>query len=113
MRISDWSSDVCSSDLAIMLRALAESAPPIKYKRFFISQGQGGWTMRQTEAPSALADANHRHRNRTMRRKKFSAGAIVTAASDSAQPNVTIAKILKILTYNAPDRKSTRLNSSH
>src|SRR3546814_8021181 len=93
MRISDWSSDVCSSDLAIMLRALAESAPPIKYKRFFISQGQGGWTMRQTEAPSALADANHRHRNRTMRRKKFSAGAIVTAASDSAQPNVTIAKI--------------------
>jgi len=37
-----------------MLRALAESAPPIKYKRFFISQDQGGWTTRQTEAPHPL-----------------------------------------------------------
>src|SRR3546814_19366688 len=41
MRISDWSSDVCSSDLTFLLRCVAAWVKPIAVKRLARAAGSG------------------------------------------------------------------------
>src|SRR3546814_5194873 len=90
MRISDWSSDVCSSDLAMVLAAVVlliavqmpgEDEPPV---------------------PTARVDDVRRLGD------QFHVVVDVTNTGDQTAANVQITGEL-----NIRDRKSTRLNSSH
>src|SRR3546814_17234318 len=56
MRISDWSSDVCSSDLAAMGRAVAESKRADELRRKAASVGTAGISSEDPEAGEKIAD---------------------------------------------------------
>src|SRR3546814_18293874 len=61
MRISDWSSDVCSSDLGSEWRRMPRSAPGVTRKPMIESQGD----TRQTQCAWCLRD--HLETNRSLR----------------------------------------------
>src|SRR3546814_6747834 len=90
MRISDWSSDVCSSDLHIGLDALRQSDPALRPAKI-----HGACAAQGTEA------GEHFHRDGTCHGTVFG----------GPRPEVPIGKKLRGIFDE--DRKSTRLNSSH
>src|SRR3546814_5264824 len=98
MRISDWSSDVCSSDLRIIRPDLAGSA-------------------RSTEAPKDLSIENHVESLVHI----LDALGIEKAHVLAHSMGTIVAQHLAVnhpsrvgsLALFGPDRKSTRLNSSH
>src|SRR3546814_10882970 len=112
MRISDWSSDVCSSDLSAFSLTgtvtVSEKALPVI--RWHPLQWQapvsiGGALMRKRSAP---------HRHPPSRGSVGIAitgllpGAILFARADAAER-----RALRVDAVHRIDRKSTRLNSSH
>src|SRR3546814_1763190 len=97
MRISDWSSDVCSSDL----RDLSQ---------------RGGIEM----ADAALVErAQHQRMRIALHRIEHSAGKLADEAPGSAREHVGaqavdgVARLQSTGNRGHVDRKSTRLNSSH
>src|SRR3546814_9735896 len=101
MRISDWSSDVCSSDLAATLPCAAVTAwnalfgmKPIMAGQTVLTLGTGGVSIFALQ----LAHA---------------AGARVIATSSSDEKPARARALGAAETINYRDRKSTRLNSSH
>src|SRR3546814_1277994 len=115
MRISDWSSDVCSSDLAahsgvniesgvnavseaarkiIALEALSDPDSGITVNAGMV---QGGSAF-NIVAPSALLEAEVRYRNSSDR------AGLLSAIRETASRSFIKGTV---------DRKSTRLNSSH
>src|SRR3546814_10337516 len=113
MRISDWSSDVCSSDLAARL---AGSGPVV----LVVDDGWSAarfWPARQTAADNLLAQAEREDRPVVV---------LTTAPSEQDAPpqasgllSATEARSLlqglkpKPWPADRRDRKSTRLDSSH
>src|SRR3546814_2775903 len=99
MRISDWSSDVCSSDLGLVLaRGLASGAGA------------------RDRADRDLAVA-HAHENFGARAGEREAGQIEMVEKGggvhAAQRAVQLERRQRERRGEALDRKSTRLNSSH
>src|SRR3546814_10355926 len=89
MRISDWSSDVCSSDLWITSRVLAKIT-----RRALTAIGQDDWSV-------ALS------RRRVFRNVSYAVPLLVIMSNIGLLP--IDGKYATLLA----DRKSTRLNSSH
>src|SRR3546814_5512104 len=102
MRISDWSSDVCSSDLALTLFVVL-ALPVMNMENFepFAPLGFGGIGAAAASIFFAYVGFD----------------AVSTAAEETKNPqrNMPIGLIgsLAICTIFYLDRKSTRLNSSH
>src|SRR3546814_5056036 len=107
MRISDWSSDVCSSDLAMRNIVILTGAGVSAESGIDTFRGAGGlWEQHRVEdvaTPEAFArDPDLVHRFYDARR----------AAIQAKAPNAAHEALAR-LDAAWPDRKSTRLNSSH
>src|SRR3546814_2255031 len=100
MRISDWSSDVCSSDLLIE-RAGLPSSPR------WLRQVHGTAIVRF----GAALSETHPHPGPPLEGEGARAGAGAEPEADAAVTS-TPGVVLAILTADCLDRKSTRLNSS-
>src|SRR3546814_1477112 len=97
MRISDWSSDVCSSDLHHILALVAEQ----KFKFAIL--------LRLEARRAAQEAAEGQEIMRGQRRKHFP--AVDHVPLDRRDPVEPLARELQPV--GLEDRKSTRLNSSH
>src|SRR3546814_8330583 len=104
MRISDWSSDVCSSDLPPSVRPkrwrqrsyrVAGVAPRCTVLRTAL--GTNGETVRSTSLDRRLPTREHHHQSLIARREQ---------THDQIEQ-------LGVRTDQHTDRKSTSLNSSH
>src|SRR3546814_7806779 len=112
MRISDWSSDVCSSDLpvtkvvTIIDTALPDAEPRKDYVRIVKSHQQ--WRLTPT------ADGQTTVQIQLLSDPGGIPAALINAMSVSSpfNPLSNLRKLAKQPKY-AKDRKSTRLNSSH
>src|SRR3546814_6503152 len=99
MRISDWSSDVCSSDLITIGRALIDASlvfrdtPQIDADIRLANATYGEWVIRKARAKVAYSG----RRGRAQLVADGSSGMSFDIAANAA----------------LSDRKSTRLNSSH
>src|SRR3546814_10307201 len=110
MRISDWSSDVCSSDLRLHRRAVtasqddaAEEVPLVREIHRRVAQGMA----------AALAVGGI-HRRAAYLEVGELAGSIVRAHQDLAAIAPAVASRTVVDRRPHPrDRKSTRPNSSH
>src|SRR3546814_7125711 len=103
MRISDWSSDVCSSDLA--MNHIAASAPPRQQTGLAILMGQDHRTLVSEHGALNRHHLSSLDTNGKMGRIECvplqpEAGASITCRCSGPCAWVS-------------DRKSTRLNSSH
>src|SRR3546814_6234346 len=117
MRISDWSSDVCSSDLPHTGFLDSEAQP------FGCSVRSARGTRLALLPPSFLSSSPATVRSaRTDAVKEASAGLVRPAAQrghgparlDGTRARATVAvKVMKSGETAGQDRKSTRLNSSH
>src|SRR3546814_8737129 len=105
MRISDWSSDVCSSDLEIIAAAPAE--PRTTSEKDFGPSGQWSWAGKDTHILLGV----HAIRAMDLIRIKTSRSNPLLVEDVAADK---VRQFLDIYDKtNHPDRKSTRLNSSH
>src|SRR3546814_4854414 len=98
MRISDWSSDVCSSDL-VGLRMGGGSAPPEPYDRNGVDRISARYGVRSSRA-GALS--------RTQAACAGKGDRLCFAGPSSSR----LSRWLQHF-WDLADRKSTRLNSSH
>src|SRR3546814_4227828 len=103
MRISDWSSDVCSSDLAFWhaisdgLRGLPELRDDVRGIRFYVAPNGGG----------SLSDAIARTESAVRALTEKTELMMQTAWADRDADD-EVAQF-----HCCGERKSTRLNSSH
>src|SRR3546814_1274468 len=107
MRISDWSSDVCSSDLAIPV-AGSESAPAA------VQSAPAAVQKMKDEAEDATIAPTETSEVRRLFRLQEAAlpPAEEAVAEETAEPEPPT--IVRAITVEpGEDRKSTRLNSSH
>src|SRR3546814_4000865 len=98
MRISDWSSDVCSSDLVDRVRKQLEQAG--KRRQHF------GLYLAQRQAPTDDERMQRLHRTEVRGAQQHHPAHPPLAA-------IVQRKIVALEHVLAADRKSTRLNSSH
>src|SRR3546814_3814830 len=105
MRISDWSSDVCSSDL---LTAPRSEGQVRALDRAYAKAGFSPATLGLVEAHGTGTAVGDRAEAQTITR---------ALAAENAEPaSVAIGSVKTLLGHTkaaAGDRKSTRLNSSH
>src|SRR3546814_4796051 len=101
MRISDWSSDVCSSDLSIELVEVA-SGFRLQVRREIHPWITRLWTERQTRYGRAVLETL----SLIAYRQPITRGEIEQIRGVAVSTQV-------IKTLEERDRKSTRLNSSH
>src|SRR3546814_5179333 len=108
MRMSDWSSDVCSSDLPVDHRPVT---PAVGYRfdykgRSVVLSGDTG--------PSAMVERAAKGADLLIH-EALQPDMVQTLADDlKAAGRAQTGQIMHdILDYHARDRKSTRLNSSH
>src|SRR3546814_5699945 len=116
MRISDWSSDVCSSDLKIKLQQEAYADTLIVRARGLL--GDGWETIKQTALDDqlgvikkTLADFNVGYDQWSSEAALVESGFVQTALQRLADKGLTYEKDGAL--WMRTDRKSTRLNSSH
>src|SRR3546814_8756259 len=110
MRISDWSSDVCSSDLADVDVALVAPKGPGHLVRRTYTEGGG--------VPCLIAvhqDASGKARDLAMSYADAiggaRAGVLETTFAEETETDLFGEQV--VLCGSLTDRKSTRLNSSH
>src|SRR3546814_6907761 len=119
MRISDWSSDVCSSDLAAEAAHLEELIEAVLARKREISRAadalarldvsaalaeraaEGGWCRPHFEETQCLAIEGGRH------------PVVEAALAKEGAPFIANDCLLESNSRLGLDRKSTRLNSSH
>src|SRR3546814_2250752 len=109
MRISDWSSDVCSSDLFILARAGLLDGYQICVSWFHIGEFKD-------EFPSLRAESSRMFVIDRDRLTCAGGTSVVHMASHLIEKHCGRAQALKslrIMIEHQSDRKSTRLNSSH
>src|SRR3546814_2727133 len=98
MRISDWSSDVCSSDL-IVLQPLADALHHQAHRL----AGDGGEALYPQHAVGG-----------DDRAQAFQQGlGVLRLAERDREGGEVVVVVLAAFVVVRPDRKSTRLNSSH
>src|SRR3546814_5454473 len=115
MRIRDWSSDVCSSDLVTAARQERESAINLAraYEQQVLERARGDTSaFDQIYAQYELAPEVTRKRlyYETMENVLSNVDKTIIEAR-GVTPYLPLNEVQKRL--KAPDRKSTRLNSSH
>src|SRR3546814_10156384 len=114
MRISDWSSDVCSSDLACRSRRPDGRIARMDFDAIVIGGGHNGLVC-------AWYLARGGKRVLVLERREIVGGAAVTEEFVPGFRNSTASytlglldpRIIADMNLHAQDRKSTRLNSSH
>src|SRR3546814_2657749 len=99
MRISDWSSDVCSSDLKVAPKKAAAKTIASK-------------PAKAAPKPAALATKGMKTMNDTVKKFAYEANTLTEAltADFNEKAKEAMSKTSKL---SEEDRKSTRLNSSH
>src|SRR3546814_5427545 len=113
MRISDWSSDVCSSDLADL-----ETAAPLADRHHLArSIGKGHDPARSATAIEAVRDQQVTivERHRLERDEQLARPRLRRRAVDEREAVDAVPRRNPVTAHLSPplDRKSTRLNSSH
>src|SRR3546814_1290838 len=113
MRISDWSSDVCSSDLGLMTRRQHQIlarflAEPIPFEGC-ISVDDFRKILRSYDVNSEYPEGSGLSYTRFFLPKAYQAGFRLTNYSEE----IWDALLNALGSYAGADRKSTRLNSSH
>src|SRR3546814_4804487 len=110
MRISDWSSDVCSSDLAILERWFSRDL------RDNDPVALAGWRAMLTRTPQAGylgTSAAIRDADFTEEAKRIAVPTLcMVGAEDGATPPALVRELADLIP-GARDRKRPRLNSSH
>src|SRR3546814_1750902 len=104
MRISDWSSDVCSSDLELERRLKQQPPSPKAHDSHRDDPALLAFTSGTTGVPKATVQF---HRDLLIPADGFSASALEPSPEDRFCSSAPIG-----FTFGL-DRKSTRLNSSH
>src|SRR3546814_2501730 len=109
MRISDWSSDVCSSDLQLRQAAFADLDAVVE----IVQQGVSFGVQPDVPDPALVGDLLHRL-NGDANVVEVRDPALQHAA-ERVQPGAGEVQVQHgvVAAVAAPDRKSTRLNSSH
>src|SRR3546814_3150700 len=110
MRISDWSSDVCSSDLVVHREVKFELLA-----RHFDVEGQRGVEIEGARDMIVIDRAVGDGRRRTAR-GAFDEAVVIDPARNAAPRQVEIEAVGRPIGLDAIqllDRKRTRLNSSH
>src|SRR3546814_6079956 len=102
MRISDWSSDVCSSDLIHVERGVVAREPPVRRRQIRLNLGRCG-IVQIAGQHLVLLGAHH--------------AVLVRGPRGRAAMLQAPTVITRLLTFRRrrnmrPDRKSTRLNQS-
>src|SRR3546814_1611720 len=121
MRISDWSSDVCSSDL-IVLAPVADVDQGVVQRRAIVAgesiavaqRVRGGEHVRRNELVQQALEFGIRESD-AIQRLKLLAEVVLqgsAVANVRAQRVLEVAELFDQLLLDG-DRKSTRLNSSH
>src|SRR3546814_7603084 len=102
MRISDWSSDVCSSDLEVVIATFFNFDPGLVRHAM-----DGLW---DTVSPAALIDARFEAAAAMLRRAlgELASGPDLEEAAALARTAAEHGAL-----HLSGDRKSTRMNSSH
>src|SRR3546814_4475479 len=109
MRISDWSSDVCSSDLIFSVLHILESSGPLPSPQWAATDFFAAF-------PGAATAAARRRGAARCREPLLSPLYTVAPAliwRRAARPGSRCALALRVRMLFGRDRKSTRLNSSH
>src|SRR3546814_5129252 len=113
MRISDWSSDVCSSDLARLDNAAFDTALRHAFGgrlgRFECQGKRHVFPLSLHAGPSLVNDCTVAIGNAAQTLHPVAGQGLNLGLRDAAQ----LAQALKGWFANTGDRKSTRLNSSH
>src|SRR3546814_1400616 len=121
MRISDWSSDVCSSDLCRFSQPQARLLIPLRYLQRPVMRSHtdlSGFLSPKTLDLSALYDGHRSFKSQLKTRLKAqleqtqTLPSIEDAAGECHVSSQTLRRRLQRLHPRA-DRKRTRLNSSH
>src|SRR3546814_1637526 len=104
MRISDWSSDVCSSDLALAAAVESQSEHPIAHGIVAEAKDRGlNWSkasdVRNTTGEGIVANVGGEDI------RIVSPGHLARTSEDISDP--------RLKKLERPDRESTRMNSSH
>src|SRR3546814_4470077 len=99
MRISDWSSDVCSSDLPAQVKDILERTATNMTGRTYWEAGAGHVNAYEAVAEAAGLRTDHGATVNSLR--EFNSNALLVKGADPIPFSVDL------------DRKSTRLNSSH
>src|SRR3546814_8090618 len=108
MRISDWSSDVCSSDLFVQIVTSGLEASPTT--EVLIEESLLGWKEYEMEVVRDRAD----NAIIICSIENVDPMGVHTGDSITVAPALTLtAKEYQIMRSASIDRKSTRLNSSH
>src|SRR3546814_2236366 len=108
MRISDWSSDVCSSDLPFALfrdgrRRIVRGLHAPSQESSIFQPNDEIWHPLDRTASMELSSVSYWRKARAVL-----AGGAIILRQDPGQPD-----FLRSPSYFRADRKSTRLNSSH
>src|SRR3546814_4033304 len=136
MRISDWSSDVCSSDLIVQQPQILAALNPLHAWDFLVSRGwkmfaaMSAIVLALTGAEALYADLGHFGRKPIqlawvsavlpgLALNYMGQGALLLAHPEAADnpffrmfPKMLLIPALVLATLAAIDRKRTRLNSS-
>src|SRR3546814_7717763 len=111
MRISDWSSDVCSSDLEVERRIMpSDSMLGLLLKRGELGEGGAAGThYRRYDGDAAISAEEH------MQGWRFDGKGIKYFHPGSATAKLLgkLERMRAAFAAERADRKSTRLNSSH
>src|SRR3546814_4015099 len=101
MRISDWSSDVCSSDLLLSERAEVEGLTP------------AAWRDRMLAALSAMPNVTVMNRTMAFGFYDHQLVGLCERVTDHLPPSRRSGPRQRLWKVRTKDRKSTRLNPSH
>src|SRR3546814_5960747 len=111
MRISDWSSDVCSSDLQVARRfEQAVGLRDLRLRRFDIRLPARHARLRRADRQDAArGDGIVRHALHAKPGRNLNLRALERVGEPGLAPDLA----RHAIAYGVKDRKSTRLNSSH
>src|SRR3546814_1427619 len=116
MRISDWSSDVCSSDLCKLLCArIGHDHAPTEMFRWMAEMGIHRWVSHRARSAASLRNSIGTHESTiTLNRISSPDKTGENPQQISGFPPTSVANGANVAAMDNPfDRKSTRLNSSN